>query len=565
MPATRARRARFFDKAHQIDEDIAHLVAAAGPTTTVVITSDHGSSDSGHHGSGELVARRSPLVIVGPHIVPGEVLEANQIDLAPTVAVLLGLPRPAPAEGRVLVEALQLDDAQRRALLSTELAEAQRYADAYAQANHVTPCKLADVRELPAWLDENRDVARIAPLAWGLALLLLCGYAVWQRDRARPTHTVLASLAPLLALELAALAWRLNHRWMEIRLGRIEHAVPVAAAVATGLLVVLCVLAGIAIVRRYADTTSPTALLVLFAFALLGDTLTPWGALVVGAIAMYTTRRAFALDALLVALFVGSRFLERMPSSHHVGALDVGVLVLVVYALVQRCNPLVLLAAVAVLLVHHLGSPVWPFRLLWMGALALVLASVRTRTPSSATAVVAALAMSLLAMSHEQDAPGIVLLAILAWRAGRSSPSPLRAALLVVALRIAFVSLFERGWSVSRLEVWLGYVANPGQSWLWGGAALVVKMWVPLALALVAVTARDRTLRRPTMLLVITAFVFRIAHALVWMTVARHTFYGPFVDVGFLLYLLIFVTLCAGLYLLASVRAPLPQSTIASP
>ncbi len=85
---------------------------------TVIITADHGHVASGGHGGDEREVSNVPLVLAGKGIVPGATArDAQLIDVAPTVAALLGVPAPRHAEGRALVELLQLSpgDAVRRA------------------------------------------------------------------------------------------------------------------------------------------------------------------------------------------------------------------------------------------------------------------------------------------------------------------------------------------------------------------------------------------------------------------------------------------------------------------
>ena len=64
----------------------------------------------GNHGAGpEQTSMRTIMVLNGPGIRPGEKLDnVRIIDLAPTLASLLRLPRPKNATGRILNEALEL-------------------------------------------------------------------------------------------------------------------------------------------------------------------------------------------------------------------------------------------------------------------------------------------------------------------------------------------------------------------------------------------------------------------------------------------------------------------------
>jgi hypothetical protein len=559
----------FYEKAHAIDDDIASILEAAGPETTVVITSDHGSSDTGHHGSGELVARRSPLLMIGPGIEAGARVDANQVDLAPTLAILLGLPRPAPAEGRVLAEALQLTPSDRAQLAAGELSQVQRYARAYAAAHSFAAPTFTDVRELPRWLDRFRDTTRVAPIFWIAVAALLCAWMIARREPPPPTIAVVKLGVLLLLLEAACVWWRLHYRRVTIIVDHVEHTLERAYGPTLAALACVCVATGVLWLRRRraSPVTGWTALAALFTFSIFGDSLTQGAALVCGAIVLLdgeASVRGALVDVALIGLALFSLHAEVLPA-RWLPPTDVGVLGLLVVGLLQtrtRASVGVLVgAALSVVVVHHLSSPMWPFRALWIAALLLSLAGVATRRASLAIGL--ALAMTLLDLSRAHHVLGVVALACIAWRAGIGvvrtvgpRAQALRAALLVVALRMAFLALFEGEFSISHIEVWLGYVGNPGQSWLYGGAAVVVKLWLPLVLALVLVTAQLKA-RADVMLFVLTFFVFRVLHVIWWMTVARHTFYGPFVDVGFLVFLLVFTVEAALLY--AIVRSSDPE------
>jgi hypothetical protein len=84
----------------------------------VIVTADHGHVASGGHGGGEPEVGQVALVMAGHGIVPGRTARDVRLeDVAPTVAALLGLPAPGHAEGRALVEVLDLapEAASRRA------------------------------------------------------------------------------------------------------------------------------------------------------------------------------------------------------------------------------------------------------------------------------------------------------------------------------------------------------------------------------------------------------------------------------------------------------------------
>jgi hypothetical protein len=103
----------------------------------IVITADHGHTNRGGHGGIEPEVLSVPLIFAGAGIRPGaDVLDARLIDIAPTVAALLGIPAPGHGLGRTLTEVLALDAnavAERKTADAVRLA-ANRSTIARAQA-----------------------------------------------------------------------------------------------------------------------------------------------------------------------------------------------------------------------------------------------------------------------------------------------------------------------------------------------------------------------------------------------------------------------------------------------
>lgn len=75
---------------------------------TVLVLSDHGQIDSGGHGGDEAVVLQEPFVLAGAGVKPGEYGEIDMVDVAPTLAALLGTNLPASSQGHVLTEMLDL-------------------------------------------------------------------------------------------------------------------------------------------------------------------------------------------------------------------------------------------------------------------------------------------------------------------------------------------------------------------------------------------------------------------------------------------------------------------------
>ncbi|OJX40629.1 MAG: hypothetical protein BGO78_06500 [Chloroflexi bacterium 44-23] len=65
----------------------------------ILITSDHGQIDAGGHGGQDPVVLIEPFILAGKGIAQGDYGEMNMVDIAPTVAAILGLNVPASAQG----------------------------------------------------------------------------------------------------------------------------------------------------------------------------------------------------------------------------------------------------------------------------------------------------------------------------------------------------------------------------------------------------------------------------------------------------------------------------------
>jgi arylsulfatase A-like enzyme len=89
------------------DAALARLIAAAPPSTTFIVTADHGGHDK-DHSAATPIDTAIPWVIAGPGVRPGLALSlpVHVYDTAPTAAAVLGLPVPPSMEGRPIAEAL---------------------------------------------------------------------------------------------------------------------------------------------------------------------------------------------------------------------------------------------------------------------------------------------------------------------------------------------------------------------------------------------------------------------------------------------------------------------------
>ena len=113
------RDSRWDAAAGRVDGLLREIVATLDLTQdALLICSDHGHIGGGHGGPEDAVLVE-PFVLVGSGVRAGEYGNVNMVDVAPTLAVLLGTSIPASSQGRVLADMLELTDAQVEAVESS--------------------------------------------------------------------------------------------------------------------------------------------------------------------------------------------------------------------------------------------------------------------------------------------------------------------------------------------------------------------------------------------------------------------------------------------------------------
>lgn len=78
----------------------------------LIVTSDHAHLADGGHGGADEEVVITPLVMAGGRVAPGSREEVEQTDVAPTIAALLGTAVPSAAQGKILFDALLMDEAE---------------------------------------------------------------------------------------------------------------------------------------------------------------------------------------------------------------------------------------------------------------------------------------------------------------------------------------------------------------------------------------------------------------------------------------------------------------------
>lgn len=585
---------KFRAKITEIDHDLGRIVAEMGPRTTILVTSDHGTSDRGHHGGIDPDERRTPLVLNGPGIRRGVKLDARQVDLPATVAALLGLQVPAPVEGRALVEALDLTPLQADALMASEIRRHERYAMAYAAQFSVAQREEGDLSD---WLTSVRGRWG-SPLVWALAMIAV---AAWLFGLARGSPRVecwlsigivvaaIGSLVmpPLVAPAAVAFACLLVPLvpWLGELRGRVAlvtaaAVIALAAAQTAALLVHTYERVINAVLRRELEVPSwigAVALVVcaplvwrvcrserlspwaafalILAFAMPGDDAALRGMVVVGAvaaIAMWRRDDGWSLFAALgvaaAGLWIGPRLAEQAwvevaaPSAIGIAA---------AFGSRTRFAWAWLVAGVTASATVATGRPmVLVFASIAAAIAGTIVLVVRRRDPAQRLALVGWGAAILLGMlSHPEDVPGLIGLVLVCDRIGRlgafarqESRTPgargdlrtaaFAATICCLAMRDAFVLVFEGRLAFGNLEIWLGYVAGNEHTVL--GAGLVIfKFLLPFVVVLALVMrATSSEVRSLAITGCAVFFVIRLAEIVVGLCTAQGTFYGPYRDVA---------------------------------
>ena len=101
---------------------------------TLIVLADHGQINIGGHGGTEPVTLTEPFVALGAGILPGEYAEIQMVDVAPTVAVLLGTDFPASGQGRPRLELLDVTPERMAEIQSVLKVQQETLFNAYTRA-----------------------------------------------------------------------------------------------------------------------------------------------------------------------------------------------------------------------------------------------------------------------------------------------------------------------------------------------------------------------------------------------------------------------------------------------
>lgn len=179
----------------------------SGEGALIVLLTDHGFKRVGHHGGPELEVRRVFTIFIGPGVKPGVYdVSYTHNDIAPTVAMIMGLRIPALSMGKVLVEGFDIPGDRVREYSVASREQASRVVAAIGEATGVR-LSLDDpwssYSAITSSLYGEGAGSRLA-LVSALAILVLAGlYASLRVHLLGPKRLIALTLAGLIVYEAA--------------------------------------------------------------------------------------------------------------------------------------------------------------------------------------------------------------------------------------------------------------------------------------------------------------------------------------------------------------------------
>lgn len=592
------------------------LLAEVGPEWTVMVTSDHGANDAGDHGGDVLIHRRSPIFAYGPGIAPpgGPSPRLDQVDVAGTLAALLGVPAPCHSQGHLLVDWLSLSDAERAAMAGNDVERALRFAssldpDVAAElTTRLGGLRSSQSAEPGRFVREARSLAHevdellksqqgiSSPRAWWFLGAISLGAALLAWLLVGPMQPAVAGLcvlAAVVSVALTASVERMPGAWPKLApavlfgllnlptlllLLKSERFVRLldglrgnAAALVPGILAV-----------TYPRNLQPVAFAVslIVPLVILGSgSLERWG--IAGA---SDVGRARKLDLCLLAvwalaLFPAGWFPDGLPSmgvSRHTGVLlvvDVALIGVLVWELsrrapaVARATLVLGLAVVASFLLRRF-APAWLGRPLLLG---LPLLAIELFRRGHASQALLCLLAGYAWVSRDIEMPTVAAALGLASLVGRRSAGLLQRSagpgraltLLAFWFSLAFVLRLgvSGGVDPTHLDLAAGAFGDPSVSATWIGFSVIWKNLIVFTLlGALFLSSFEASLASKLARGFAVIFACRAALLLAMMQFAQGSFWTSMRVIGELPYVMIFFASAGAVWLASTaIRAASPS------
>lgn len=202
----------YLQAANRVDAYLGQIIAAVDFSRSVLmVLSDHGHIPDGGHGGSEDEVIWQPLVITGENVVPGSYSDVQQVDIAPTLSVLLGVSPPTASQGRILYEMLRLDGPN-RAAAQLSLAQ-QRVILAKAYLNLLDMAPTSVIERLETDLAGATKVFNEGNTSGAFQLALLAQQEADNRVLAARNSRINAEMLRRLALIIPVVFFWLAAMW----------------------------------------------------------------------------------------------------------------------------------------------------------------------------------------------------------------------------------------------------------------------------------------------------------------------------------------------------------------
>jgi hypothetical protein len=126
---------------------------------TLLVISDHGQIDRGGHGGQDPIVLLEPFVLSGRGVIPGNYNDIQMVDVAPTVATILGTNIPATNEGHPLFEMFDFTNPQVDEIKTALFAQQSQLAQAFQTAIQ-QPVRVVDEGDVVTATQAGMDTAR---------------------------------------------------------------------------------------------------------------------------------------------------------------------------------------------------------------------------------------------------------------------------------------------------------------------------------------------------------------------------------------------------------------------
>ena len=168
---------------------------------TLLVISDHGQIDLGGHGGQEPIVLVEPFVLVGKGVIQGNYGDVQMVDVAPTVATILGMNIPATSQGHPQV-----------AMFDFSLSQVDQIKESLSIQQEQLAANYSTAINQPVNVVKSSDIVSATQNAMNAARTRLLNIQMIPR-------TIIAIIVAFLLITLMAGYARPYYRWMLLGVG----------------------------------------------------------------------------------------------------------------------------------------------------------------------------------------------------------------------------------------------------------------------------------------------------------------------------------------------------------